>query len=235
LRFQNALVPTGGGGNLVGYANAAMFGMEIGELPASYNIAPSQSVAVWQPDTEPQFHWLRWGLIPAWAKDPKIGYKLINARAETIAEKPSFRTAFRQRRCLILADGFYEWQQVEGSRHPHPYFIGMSDERPFAFAGLYERWESPDGEKIDSCTIVTTAANEVMAPIHNSAVPTLRERMPVILAPQEYAQWLDPGCKEIDRLQALLDPYPAAEIKIYPASTLVNSPKNNSPACKYPE
>jgi putative SOS response-associated peptidase YedK len=208
---------------------ATTFGVEIGDLSASYNIAPSQSVAaILQPnDSEPQFHWLRWGLIPAWAKDLKIGYKLINARAETVAEKPSFRAAFRQRRCLIPADGFYEWQQLEGSRLKQPYFIGMSDERPFAFAGLYERWESPDGEKIESCTIVTTAANEVMAPIH--------DRMPVILASQEYAQWLDPGFKEIDRLQALLDPYPATEMKIHPVSSLVNSPKNNSPACKCPE
>jgi putative SOS response-associated peptidase YedK len=207
---------------------AAMFGVEIGDLPASYNIAPSQSVAaILQPDTDPQLHWLRWGLIPAWAKDLKIGYKLINARSETVAEKPSFRTAFRQRRCLIPADGFYEWQQVEGSRQKQPYFIGLQDERPFAFAGLYERWESPDGETIDSCTIVTTTANDLVAPIH--------ERMPVILAPQEYAQWLDPGFKEIDRLQALLDPYPAAEMIIYPVSSLVNSPKNNSPECKYPE
>ena len=208
---------------------SAMFGVEIGDLPASYNIAPSQSVAaIWQlPATDPQLHWLRWGLIPAWAKDPKIGYKLINARAETVAEKPSFRAALRQRRCLIPADGFYEWQQVAGSRHSHPYFVSLQDERPFAFAGLYERWESPDGETIDSCTIVTTGANEAIAPIH--------ERMPVILAPQEYARWLDPGFSKIDGLQALLAPYSAAEMKIYPVGSLVNSPKNDCPACKYPQ
>ena len=208
---------------------AATFGVEIGDLPASYNIAPSQSVAaIWQlPDLDPQLRWLRWGLIPAWAKDPKIGYKLINARAETVAEKPLFRAAFWQRRCLIPADGFYEWEHVEGSRQKQPYFIGLQDERPFAFAGLYERWNSPDGETIDTCTIVTTAANEVIAPIH--------DRMPVILATQEYAQWLDPGVGGIDRLPALLDPYPAAEMKIYPVSSLVNSPKNDSLACKSPE
>lgn len=209
---------------------AAAFGVEIGNLPPSYNIAPSQSVAaiVQLPDTsKPQLQMLRWGLIPAWAKDPKIGYKLINARAETVAEKPSFRAAFRQRRCLIPADGFYEWQQVEGSRQKQPYFISLQDERPLAFAGLYERWESPDGDTIDSCTILTTAANEAIAPIH--------ERMPVILAPQEYSRWLDPGCGEIDSLQAMLDPYPAAQMKIYPVSSLVNSPKNNRPECKYPK
>ena len=159
--------------------------------------------------------------------DPKIGYELINARAETVAEKPSFRAAFRQRRCLIPADGFYEWQQVTGSRQKQPYFISLQDERPFAFAGLYERWNSPDGENFDTCTILTTAANEAIAPIHN--------RMPVILAPQEYAQWLDLGVGGIDRLPALLDPYPVAEMKIYPVSSLVNSPKNDSLACKYPE
>lgn len=159
--------------------------------------------------------------------DPKIGYELINARAETVAEKPSFRAAFRQRRCLILADGFYEWQQVTGSRQKQPYFISLQDERPFAFAGLYERWNSPDGENFDTCTFLTTAANEAIAPIHN--------RMPVILAPQEYAQWLDLGVGGIDRLPALLDPYPVAEMKIYPVSSLVNSPKNDSLACKYPE
>jgi putative SOS response-associated peptidase YedK len=170
---------------------AATFGVEIGDLPASYNIAPSQSVAaILQPDTDPQLRWLRWGLIPAWAKDPKIGYKLINARAETVAEKPSFRNAFRQQRCLIPADGFYEWQQVEGNRHKQPYFIGLQHELPFAFAGLYERWDSPDGETIDTCTIITTAANEAIAPIHN--------RMPVILAPQEYSQWLNPGVGGMD-------------------------------------
>lgn len=210
---------------------SAMFEVEIGDLPASYNIAPSQSVAaiVQLPDTsKPQLQMLRWGLIPAWAKDPKIGYKLINARAETVSEKPSFRVAFQQRRCLIPADGFYEWQQVEGSRQKQPYFIGLQDdERPFAFAGLYERWESPDGDTIYTCTIVTTAANDLVAPIH--------DRMPVILAPQEYARWIDPGFSEIDGLQAMLDPYPAAEMIMYPVSSLVNSPKNDRPECKYPE
>jgi putative SOS response-associated peptidase YedK len=211
-----------------GYANAAIFGVEIGDLPPTYNIAPSQSVAaVWQlPDTDPQLHWLRWGLIPSWAKDPKIGYKLINARAETVAEKPSFRTAFRQRRCLIPADGFYEWQQVEGSRQKQPYFIGLQDERPFAFAGLYERWESPGGDILETCTIITTTANDLVEPIH--------ERMPVILDPQDYERWLDPSFDEIGSLQAMLAPYPAAAMTAYPVSNIVNSPKNNSPECKQP-
>ena len=208
---------------------AAVFGVEVGDLPPRYNVAPSQSVAaIFQlPDTsEPQLQMLRWGLIPSWAKDPKIGYKLINARAETVSEKPSFRSAFRQRRCLIPATGFYEWQQLEGSRQKQPYFIGLQDERPFAFAGLYERWESPGGDILKTCTIITTAANSLVEPIH--------ERMPVMLAPQDYARWLDPSFGTIDSLQALLAPYPADRMKVYPVSSLVNSPKNDRLECQQP-
>ena len=209
-------------------AISAAFGVK-SELSPRYNIAPSQSVAalVQSPDTGiRELRQLRWGLIPAWAKDPKIGYKLINARAETVADKPSFRAAFRLRRCLILADGFYEWQQLDGSRHKQPYFIGLQDERLFAFAGLYEQWHSPDGEVVDTCTIITTTANELVEPIH--------ARMPVILAPQDYPQWLDPNGAAPD-LQALLDPYPAAAMKAYPVSNVVNSPKNDLPSCKQPQ
>jgi putative SOS response-associated peptidase YedK len=207
---------------------AAVFGVGVGDLPPRYNVAPSQSVAaiVQLPEAPPQLQMLRWGLIPSWAKDPKIGYKLINARAETVAEKPSFRSAFRQRRCLIPATGFYEWQQVEGSRQKQPYFIGLQDEGLFAFAGLYERWESPGGDVLETCTIITTAANKLVEPIH--------ERMPVILASQDYDRWLGPCVGEIGSLQALLKPYPAADMKIYPVSSLVNNPKHDSPECKQP-
>jgi putative SOS response-associated peptidase YedK len=208
---------------------AAVFKVESGEISPRYNVAPSQSVVaiVRLPDiSDPQVKSLHWGLIPSWAKDPKIGYKLINARAETVSEKPSFRSAFRKRRCLIPANGFYEWQQVEGSRQKQPYFIGLQDERLFAFAGLYEQWGSPSGDVLETCTIITTTANELIAPIH--------ERMPVILAEQDYALWLDPSFEKIDRLQALLDPYPASEMKVYPVSSLVNNPKNDSPECKQP-
>jgi putative SOS response-associated peptidase YedK len=208
---------------------AAVFRVEVGDLTPHYNVAPSQSVAaiVQLPDaSRPQLQMLRWGLIPSWAKDPKIGFKLINARAETVSEKPSFRSAFRKRRCLIPATGFYEWQQVEGSRQKQPYFIGVQDEGLFAFAGLYEQWGSPGGDILETCTIITTTANELMAPIH--------ERMPVILAEQDYALWLDPSFGKIDSLQALLDPYPANEMKVYPVSSLVNNPKNDSPDCKQP-
>ncbi len=203
--------------------------MEVGDLTPRYNVAPSQSVAaiVQLPDaSRPQLQILRWGLIPSWAKDPKIGYKLINARAETVSEKPLFRSAFGKRRCLIPATGFYEWQQVEGSRLKQPYFIGVQDEGLFAFAGLYEQWESPDGDVLETCTIITTTANEIVASIH--------ERMPVILAGQEYALWLDPSFGKIDRLQALLAPYPASGMTVYPISNLVNNPKNDSPECKQP-
>jgi putative SOS response-associated peptidase YedK len=208
---------------------AAVFKAESSEISPRYNVAPSQAVVaiVRVPDPDdPQVKSLQWGLIPSWAKDPKIGSKLINARAETVSEKPSFRSAFRKRRCLIPANGFYEWQQVEGSRQKQPYFIGLQDEGLFAFAGLYEQWGSPDGDVLETCTIITTTANELMAPIH--------ERMPVILAEKEYTQWLDPSFEKIDRLQVLLDPYPASEMKLYPVSSLVNNPKNDSPDCKQP-
>lgn len=209
-------------------AIAKVFGVAESDIPASsYNIAPTQSVAaIWRSDLGLQLQSLRWGLIPSWAKDPAIGSKLINARAETVAEKPSFRSAFRQRRCLIVADGFYEWQQVSSSRQKQPYFIGLQDEGLFAFAGLYEHWHSPEGEIAHTCTIITTTANELVEPIH--------ERMPVILSPQNYDLWLDSSSK-VDRLQDLLAPYPAAAMQVYPVSRSVNSPKNNSPECKQPQ
>jgi putative SOS response-associated peptidase YedK len=198
------------------------------DLPPHYNVAPTQSVAavVQISDTGRQLRLLQWGLIPSWAKDPKIGSKMINARAETVAEKPSFRSAFRHRRCLIPADGFYEWQQAaESKAKKQPYFIGLQSAQPFAFAGLHEHWESPTGEILETCTILTTTANESMAAIH--------DRMPVILAPEEYDLWLEPSTK-IDRLQAVLDPYPAAAMQMYPVSTLVNSPKHDSFECRQP-
>jgi putative SOS response-associated peptidase YedK len=141
-------------------------------------------------------------LIPHWADDPKVGYSLINARAETAATKPAFRTAFRQSRCLILADGFYEWQKVEGSKQKKPYYIRLKDDKPFAFAGLAAHWTKGE-TPIDSCTIITTDANELMRPIH--------DRMPVILDPGSFGRWLDPTQHEPDQLQGLLCPFPAKE------------------------
>lgn len=193
------------------------------ELSPRYNISPTQQVAtVWQnyQDSDRELKLLYWGLIPSWAKEPKIGAKLINARAETVEEKPSFRSAFKKRRCLILADGFYEWQQQNGKKQP--YYFRVEDGKPFAFAGLWEHWESPEGEEINSCTIITTEANDILRPIH--------DRMPVILDPKDYDQWLDTKQKP-ESLKALLQPYRADVMSVYPVSAKVNNPKNDSPEC----
>jgi putative SOS response-associated peptidase YedK len=211
-------------------AIAQTFQVESIALSPNYNVAPSQSVAAiirFPAAPQRQLYRLRWGLIPSWAKDPAIGFKTINARSETAAEKPSFRAAFQQRRCLIPAAGFYEWRRIAGSKtNKQPYFIQVSGDHPCAFAGLYERWQSPAGEILETCTILTTTANDLVAPIH--------DRMPVILHPQDYDLWLDPNFHQIDRLQALLQPYPTAQMSAYPVSTIVNSPKNNNPECQQP-
>lgn len=191
------------------------------ELEPRYNIAPTQSVATvlqTSAESKPQLKLLRWGLIPSWAKDPAIGSRLINARSETVSEKPSFRTALRRRRCLIVADGFYEWQRQESKKQP--YYFRLQNKQPFGFAGLWEHWRSPDGEEIDSCTIITTEANELMQSIH--------DRMPVILDPQDYNLWLDPTVQQPDQLQHLLHPYASDAMTSYPVSTLVNKPTNNN-------
>ncbi|ASC72452.1 Putative SOS response-associated peptidase YoqW [Halomicronema hongdechloris C2206] len=194
-----------------------------------YNIAPSQPVVTLvATSTAPTPHGqrLRWGLIPSWAKDPTMGNRLINARAETVAEKPSFRAAFKRRRCLVLADGFYEWQRQDRNTK-QPYYMFLKDHRPFAFAGLWEHWHDPNsGDELQTCTILTTAANELMQPIHN--------RMPVILAPEHYAPWLDPDYYQPQVLQEMLHPYGAAAMECYPISTLVNNPRNDSPECMAP-
>ena len=192
-----------------------------------YNIAPTQEVLVVlqpspQANREARLH--RWGLIPPWAKDPSIGNRMINARAETVATKPAFRRAFKERRCLLLADGLYEWQRQE--RRKQPFYIRLRDGRPFAFAGLWEHWEGSEGMAIQSCTILTTTSNEVVGRIH--------DRMPVILSPTDYDRWLDPSIQEPAVLQTLLRPYPADEMTAYPVSTLVNSPANDNPGCIEP-
>lgn len=195
-------------------------------LEPRYNIAPTQSVsAVLQASaaTNRQFKLLHWGLIPSWAKDAKMGARLINARAETVAEKPAFRTAFRQRRCLVVADGFYEWQQQENAKQKQPYYIRLNDGHPFAFAGLWEHWEDNNGEAIESCTLLTTEPNELMRSIHN--------RMPVILNPKDYDLWLDPEVKKSELLQPLLRSYPTEEMMAYPVSKAVNKPSNDRAEC----
>ena len=192
----------------------------IPELAPRYNIAPTQPVAtILSAGDRRQFQMLRWGLIPSWAKDPVIGNKLINARAETVAEKPSFRSAFRHRRCLVIADGFYEWRRQDGKKQP--FYFRLQDAQPFAFAGLWEHWQDSMGEVIDSCTIITTEANEILQPIH--------DRMPVILNPKDYDLWLDPTLDKIEQLQQLLQSYSSTEMTSYPVSTKVNKPTNDTP------
>jgi putative SOS response-associated peptidase YedK len=194
------------------------------DLPPRYNIAPTQPVATVIYDADGgrnELVVMRWGLIPSWAKDPTIGSRLINARGETVHEKPSFRSAFKRRRCLIVADGFYEWQQ-QASGPKVPMYITLRDHRPFGFAGLWERWTEPEsGEVLTTCTIVTTTPNDLMAPIHN--------RMPVILPRDAYAAWLDPAQEGGEQVRRLLRPYPAEQMIAYPVSRKVNSPANDSP------
>jgi putative SOS response-associated peptidase YedK len=181
-----------------------------------FNIAPSQPILAIPNDGKLTADFFVWGLIPSWAKDPSIGNRLINARGETLAEKPSFRGGFKYKRCLILADGFYEWKQSE-TKIPH--FIFLKSRQPFAFAGLWDEWHAPNGGTLRSATIITTEPNELMATIHN--------RMPVILHPSAYAQWLDPAPRAPESLLPLIKPFPADEMTAYPVSTLVNSPAND--------
>ncbi|BDI19573.1 DUF159 family protein [Nostoc cf. commune SO-36] len=197
------------------------------DIAAQHNIAPTQMVVtvLQNPENKKrELKQLHWGLIPSWAKDAGMGAKLINARAETVSEKPSFRSAFKHRRCLVVADGFYEWQRQQGKKQP--FYFRLQDEQPFGFAGLWEKWRSPSNEEIISCTILTTAANELLQPIH--------ERMPVILEPQDYDLWLDSQVETPQTLQQLLRPYPASAMTAYPVSTLVNNSRHNSLECIIP-
>ena len=191
------------------------------DLPPRYNVAPSQPIAVIPNDGQNMLSLYKWGLIPSWSKDPSIGNRMINARAETLAEKPSFRNAYRRRRCLILSDGFYEWQQNPAAKGKQPVFIRFKDRHPFAFAGLWEIWNSPDGSEIRSCTIITTQPNAHLQPIHN--------RMPVILPRDAYQAWLIPEERTPEKLNYLLVPYPSEEMVAFPVSKMVNSPQVDSP------
>jgi putative SOS response-associated peptidase YedK len=191
-----------------------------------FNIAPSQPVLVLPNDAKNMADYYVWGLIPSWAKDPMIGSKLINARAETLGEKPSFRGSYKYKRCLVFADGFYEWQAQAGSKTKIPHFIKLTSGKPFALAGLWDEWHSPDGSQVKSCTIITTEPNELMSRLHN--------RMPVILPETAYAQWLDPSPQKPEALQNLLVPYPTKQMAAYPVSTLVNSPGNDRAECVVP-
>lgn len=200
----------------------------LADMPPSvprYNIAPTQPVLGVRLDEQGnrELTFFHWGLIPSWAKDMKFGSRLINARSETVDEKPSFRNAFKRRRCIIPADGFYEWQKLDEGKQPM--FIQAADKRPLPFAGLWEFWRSPDGDAIQSCTILTTTPNEMMAKIHN--------RMPVILESEDIEMWLDPGDNPTDAMH-LFRPYPAHKMTAYPVSKVVNNPRNDSPVCVEP-
>jgi len=200
---------------------------EMPDLQPRYNIAPTQPVAavrVASRGADREMVLLHWGLIPFWAKDPDMGARMINARSETVAEKPAFRAAFRKRRCLVVADGFYEWQKQNGTKQP--FYIRLRSSRPFAFAGLWEHWEGADVSVIESCTLLTTQPNDLLRPVHN--------RMPVILHPKDYDLWLDPEVQNAELLQPLLHPYSSAEMDAYPVSRWVNSPGNDDPRCIEP-
>ncbi len=198
---------------------AEIFGLiEIPVFPSRYNIAPSQQVPVIRKDAGGRNHvgLLHWGLIPSWAKDQSIGSRMINARAETVHEKPAFRIAIRCRRCIIPSSGFFEWKLENGRKIP--YYVRLKGDSPMCFAGIWDNWKSPEGNIIESFSILTTSSNKLIEPLH--------ARMPVLLHPEEFSLWL---CREVtdpEKLKHLYQPYPADLMEMYPVSQLVNSPKN---------
>jgi putative SOS response-associated peptidase YedK len=200
--------------------------VDVPPLMARYNITPGQLAPVVRlksNESKPrrEMVYMRWGLIPGWAKDPAIGNRMINARAESLARKPAFRSALRRRRCLVAADGFYEWQGTGRTRQP--YFIRFRDDRPFAFAGLWENWEGADHSAIKSCAIITTAACDLIRPIH--------DRMPVILPPEAHVVWLDPAMENFEKIASLLAPYSSPEMEAFPVTTAVNKASHDGPEC----
>ena len=200
---------------------AADFGVDevVDDLQPSFNIAPTHDVAVIVNGGALRLVAMRWGLVPSWATDPAIGSKLINARAESLGEKAAFKEAFKRRRCLIVADGFYEWQKV--GKDKSPLLIRLKSDRPFAFAGLYETWTPPWGEPMTTCTIITTEPNDLVRPIHN--------RMPAILPRKLESLWLEETARDREWLMDMLAPYPAEQMEAFPVSSLVNSVKNDAP------
>lgn len=188
----------------------------------SYNIAPTQNSLIIYTEADKRVCTsMRWGLVPYWSKDTKIGYKMINARAETLDEKPSFKKPFKEKRCLVLTNGFYEWKKAD-TKTKIPYFVRLKNKKPFALAGLWDKWEK-EGEDLNTFTIITTDANSLMEEIH--------DRMPVILNRKDSFKWLDPELKDSAELKDMLVPYPSDEMEAYEISTFVNSPKNNSIEC----
>jgi putative SOS response-associated peptidase YedK len=189
------------------------------QVPPRYNVAPTQEVVSILRNGTAHLDLLRWGLIPSWAKDESIGSRMINARAETLAEKASFKGLLRSKRCLVVADGFYEWKKDNGSKTPM--YIALKNGEPFAFAGLWDIWKSPDGQQLRTCTIITTEPNELVASIH--------DRMPVILSADAREEWLDTSLQDVNALLPLLGPYPADEMTARAVSRLVNNPKVEGP------
>jgi putative SOS response-associated peptidase YedK len=183
-----------------------------------YNVAPTQEVVTILRDETKHLDFLRWGLVPSWAKEESIGAKMINARAETLAEKPSFKRLLQGRRCLIVADGFYEWKQEQGGKTPM--YFTLPNHEPFAFAGLWDTWKQPDGQPLRTCTIITTEPNDVVASVHN--------RMPVILPVDAQEEWLDPDQHDMHVLQQFLKPYTASNMSVRPVSRKINSPQYDS-------
>lgn len=198
------------------------------ELGPRFNIAPTQPVPVIRLNTagnDREFTYLHWGLVPSWADDISIGNRMINARGETVASKPSFRAAFKRRRCLVIADGYYEWKKLT-AKSKQPYLIEMSDGLPFAMAGLWESWHGGKGSAeggLESCTIITTEANEQTHDVH--------DRMPVILAPSNHSAWLDPDNTDYDALQSLITPLADSQLRLIPVGTYVNNPRHDDPKC----
>ena len=191
------------------------------DLQPRYNIPPTSVIpAIIATEKGREMRLFQWGLVPSWSKDPAIGARMINARAETLAEKPTFRAAFKRRRCLIPADGFYEWTGDKG--HKQPYYITMRTNRTFAFAGLWEYWEGVDGA-LESCTVITTEANETVKKVH--------DRMPVIVARSDYATWLDTRIETPPPLRPILAPYPSNEMQLHPVSKAMGSPAFDGPEC----
>ncbi len=195
-------------------------------VTARYNIAPTQSILAVLNEAPRRATPVHWGLIPSWAKDPAIGNRMINARAETVHEKPAYKRPFQRQRCLILADGFYEWRKNPADKKKTPVYAHLHNHRPFAFAGLWDRWRSSEGEPITSATIITTTPNDLMADIH--------DRMPAILPAEAYGLWLSADAPPTEDLRALLSPYPAEDMAAYAVSTRVNRPTTDDPGCIEP-
>ena len=196
------------------------------DIPIRYNIAPSLDITAIPNDGENTASSFRWGLIPFWAKDPKVGNRMINARSETLTEKPSFREAYKKRRCVIFTSGFYEWREDPIEKTKTPMFISLRSGKPFVFAGLWETWKQPDGTPLNTCTIITTTPNKLMRDIHN--------RMPVILSRDGLDTWLDPDIRTCEELNGLLVPYSESEMTAHPVSRLVNNPRSDSAPCIAP-